>query len=414
MMMNRIFAGLALFLYASSAMSDIWSSLYKEKLQEAINGNSDAQFDVGTMYQNGRGVQADRNEAIEWYKKSAAQGDAKATSRLQLMQANSTRFDKTARQAAKGDLESQYDLGNMYMTGVGTNIDYAKAINAFKQSAGGGHVKSTYKLGLIYHEGTGVRRNDKTAFKWFKQAADNGYPAAQYYLGKLYADGSGVTRNKTEALVWLGKAVDGGFDQARGEMINVTESMRTTAKQDTSPATRQVKPAAKKVRAAKKTASAPRKKSGARHYSIEDLVLAAWNRDGKPVSYLPSAINNCRTEDGRVICFSDDQTRSSGANVIKFKTKAIIDNFSSNGSFDVTYRNLVVNSTQSADTGGDEGSDEVGSLGDSQPRTYKVKAGWSNPHTLKCRIKNSGTLTCLKNNTHSILLTSPTTLAAGD
>ena len=44
--------------------NDIWQNLFKEKLQEAKEGNSSAQFDVAGMYQNGRGVKPDLAKAI--------------------------------------------------------------------------------------------------------------------------------------------------------------------------------------------------------------------------------------------------------------------------------------------------------------------------------------------------------------
>ncbi len=379
-------------------MGDIWTSLFREKMQEAKNGISEAQFDVGTMYQNGRGVKADRNKAIEWFEKAAAQGDAKSVSRLKLMEANETRFGKTASEAGRGDRDSLYDLGKMYMQGVGTNIDYGKAITAFEQSASQGHIKSAYKLGLIYYEGSGVKTNSELAFKWFRQAARADYPAAQYYLGKMYAEGTGVGKNRGEALIWLGKAVDGGFDQARGELINVSESLKAENV---------------KTASAARKAAAPARKSKAKRFSIEDVVLAGWNRDGSPVAWMPSEITTCRTEGKKVTCFSDDQIRNAGDNIIKFKTKAIISNFYGNGSFKVTYRNLVISSSQAAAVRTDEDDDEPGGVDEGTSDTYKVKTGWSNPHTLKCRMKNKGSVSCTKNKAHAILLTSPTTVVAG-
>ncbi|MGB5261921.1 MAG: tetratricopeptide repeat protein [Gammaproteobacteria bacterium] len=396
MHIRSFIVGFALYLSASSAMGDIWNSLFTEKMQEAKNGNSEAQFDVGTMYQNGRGVQADRSKAIEWFKKAAAQGESKSISRLKLMQANATRFGKTASEASKGDKGSLYDLGNMYMEGVGTNIDYSKAIASYEQSASLGHIKSAYKLGLIYHEGSGVKQDSKRAFRWFRQAANAGYPAAQYYLGKLYAEGAGVGKNQAEALVWFGKAVDGGFDQARGEMIDVSENLKRTAKQA---------PAANKK---------SNKKSASDRFTLEDVVLAGWNRDGNPVAWMPSEITTCRTEGDKVTCFSDDQVRNAGDNVIKFKTKAIISNFSGNGSFDVTYRNLVISTSQEAVTQTGETVYEPGSLDEDISATYRIKTGWSNPHKLECTLKDSGVASCKKNNAHTIVLTSPTTMVAGN
>jgi TPR repeat protein len=40
----------------------------------AEEGNAEAQDDVGFMYEAGRGVEKDRAQAVEWYRKSAAQG----------------------------------------------------------------------------------------------------------------------------------------------------------------------------------------------------------------------------------------------------------------------------------------------------------------------------------------------------
>lgn len=420
--MSRFLAGLVLVLFTASAMGDIWSSLFREKLAEANNGNPEAQYDVGTMYQNGRGVKADRGKAIGWYKKAAAQGESKSISRLQLMQANATRFQKTASEAKQGDADSQYDLGNMHMKGVGTNIDYQQAVKSFEQSAGQGHIKSAYKLGLIYYEGNDIKRNGKKAYKWFRQAAENGYPAAQYYLGKLFADGTGVRKDLAESLVWLNKAVDGGFDQARREMIAVSESIKAASARKEQVAAKPVEkykkpPRSKSVshKRAKKALPLAETRPARKQFSLEDVVLAAWSRDGKPVTWLPSKISNCRTENQKVSCFSDDQTRNSGQGKIKYKTKAIISNFSRDGSFDVTYRNLVVSAAQVVATENDDANEEeeVGGLGDEQTTSYQVKTGWSTPHTLKCKMKTHSTVSCVKNNAHTIVLTSPAAITAG-
>jgi hypothetical protein len=92
---------------------------------------------------------------------------------------------------------------------------------------------------------------------------------------------------------------------------------------------------------------------------------------------------------------------------VRFKTKAIIENFSKDGSFSITYRNLVIDAIP--ETGTDITDTDGGNEGG-----YPVKTGWGSPHTLECSFKNPETLSCLKNNTHAFLLTSPRTLAAGE
>ena len=409
----------------ATAGSDIWSTLFKETLQKARQGDSEAQYNVGAMYQNGRGVTASRDKAIEWYGKAAEQGNSKAVSRLGLMKANRASFDNELQQAEQGNAESQYNIGNMYTKGNGTNMDVGQAVSWYEKAASQGHIKAAYKLGLAHYEGSGVRKNGKQARKWFTVAAENGYAPAQYYLGKIYAEGNGVKRDYSEALDWFTRAVDGGFAQARGEMIDVTERMKMKsaskkqARQENSPVKRKERQAKQEDRPAKTAEKKQRKQNAATDESatggedtagnssvaqtMESLMLGNWNREEKPVSWLPSSINNCRTEDDRIICFSDDQVRESGMNTIKFKTKAIISQFNASGDFTVTYRNLVINAVTNEPAGGDAVSafDEA-----AEDKGYAVKTGWGKEHSLECRFSDGTAVKCTKDRTHAMLITS--------
>jgi TPR repeat protein len=443
--MNRIVLGISLLLFSAISLSgnDIWNNLFKEKLEEATSGASDAQYDVGTMYQNGRGVTADRNKAVEWYQKSAAQGNQKAASRLKLMESNAARFGKTLSEAEGGNRDSQYEIGNMYMTGIGAEIDYGKAASFFEKAAGQGHSKAAYKLGQIYYEGAGVSPDKKAAFKWFSSAAESNYPAAQYYLGKMYSEGQGTARNNKLALEWLSKAVAGGFDQARGEMINVQEKMSMEVAQEDSKrkaaaekmaaaiaraeeqarekeaarvaeakakaqAKNTPKATPKKVVASKPAKKKEQAKAPEKIYGLEGIMAGAWSRNNKPIAYLPSSINTCRSEDDKVICLSDEETRESGGNIIKFKTKAIIDGFKSRGKFfNVTYRNLVIDATPVTGTDLAADDDEEAEGG------FKVKTGWGTPHNMECSFKDNKSVACLKNNTHAFLLVNTMSVASG-
>jgi hypothetical protein len=269
---------------------------------------------------------------------------------------------------------------------------------------------------LIYYDGIGTRKNNATALEWFTRAAEQNHAAAQYYLGKMYAGGQGTKRNYNTALLWYGKAADGGFDQAHGEMIGVAEkiNVKSPAAKEPVKTTRKTKrtptnTAKKTIRYKKKPGASSKEQS----FSLEDLMLATWKREDSPVTYLPSSVNNCRTQGDKLTCFSDDLTREAAGGIIKFKTKSIISNFTSDGSFDVTYRNLVINTTEvvSLDEGDDE--EDVGSS-DNASSAYTVKSGWGKPHILECQMKNGGTVSCLKNKTHAFLLVSPQTLAAGN
>ena len=88
--MKKTALGIILLISSAATMSgnDVWQTLFKEKLQEARQGNSHAQFDVGSMYQNGRGVSPDRNEASTWYRKAAEMKLAEAMKRLEELGVN--------------------------------------------------------------------------------------------------------------------------------------------------------------------------------------------------------------------------------------------------------------------------------------------------------------------------------------
>lgn len=52
-----------------------------------------------------------------------------------------------------------------------------------------------YNLGVMYLKGIGVKRNVKTAFKLFQLAAQMGQPRAFYQLAKMFHTGVGLKKN---------------------------------------------------------------------------------------------------------------------------------------------------------------------------------------------------------------------------
>ena len=60
----------------------------KNILAEALNGNADAQYNLGIMYASGLGVTQDYNEAVKWFRLSSGQGNAQAQDIYGLMYAS--------------------------------------------------------------------------------------------------------------------------------------------------------------------------------------------------------------------------------------------------------------------------------------------------------------------------------------
>ena len=51
---------------------------------------SKTQWTLGLCYLNGRGVRSDKQQAMEWFEKAAANGDANAKSQVQMMKGKQT------------------------------------------------------------------------------------------------------------------------------------------------------------------------------------------------------------------------------------------------------------------------------------------------------------------------------------
>ena len=109
--------------------------------------------------------------------------------------------------AQAGDREAQYRLGVMYAEGKGVAPNDAEAALWFERAAEQGEAMAQYNLGASYVEGAGVRKDMATAAKWFRRAADQGIPLAQLNLGLLYASGDGVPQDNVEALKWIDLAI---------------------------------------------------------------------------------------------------------------------------------------------------------------------------------------------------------------
>ena len=107
---------------------------FKDTLKKAEQGDVIAQFNLGFMYDFGRGVPLDKTEAVKWYRKAAEQGLA----------------------------DAQFNLSNMYRNGEGVPQDYTEAVKWYRMAAEQGNADAQYNLGVMYANADGVPK-DKTA-----------------------------------------------------------------------------------------------------------------------------------------------------------------------------------------------------------------------------------------------------------
>ena len=87
--------------------------------------------------------------------------------------------------AEKGFAKAQYNLGVMYGNGKGVAKDYSKAIKWWNHAANQGSGEAQYNLGVMYEEGKGVNKNLKKAADWYQLASNQGHAKAQKKLNLL-------------------------------------------------------------------------------------------------------------------------------------------------------------------------------------------------------------------------------------
>jgi TPR repeat protein len=117
--------------------------------------------------------------------------------------------------AVDGDAQAQFDLGILLLCGRELPRDAAHAALWMAMAAARNHDGAQSVLGWQLMTATGVRRDDLHAAHWIELAARAGDTAAQNNLGVLYALGQGVPRDPAEAERWFRAAADQGAAEAQ-------------------------------------------------------------------------------------------------------------------------------------------------------------------------------------------------------
>ena len=104
--------------------------------------------------------------------------------------------------AEQGNADAQYNLGFMYDKGRGVPQDYKTALKWYKLAAEQGDADAQTNLGFIFEKGLSVPQDYKTALKWYNLSAEQGDADAQYNLGLMYGTGLGVIQDNIYAHMW--------------------------------------------------------------------------------------------------------------------------------------------------------------------------------------------------------------------
>jgi len=87
--------------------------------------------------------------------------------------------------ANRGDADAQYGLGWMYENGRGVKQDDAQAVAWFRKAAEQGLAAAQFDLGLMYYAGKSVKQDYAQAAAWYRKAADQGHEQAKTLLVRL-------------------------------------------------------------------------------------------------------------------------------------------------------------------------------------------------------------------------------------
>jgi len=117
---------------------------YELALRLATAGQSDAQMKLGWMYQVGKGVDRDLEQAKVWYRAALQTESPRAEFYLGTVYWNESAFPEAVAwfesAASHGFTPAMYQLGRMYRHGVGVAPDEGVAAQYVEEAARGGHI----------------------------------------------------------------------------------------------------------------------------------------------------------------------------------------------------------------------------------------------------------------------------------
>ena len=153
-----------------------------------------AAYHLGKAYRDGLGVLPDDEKAEEWFRRSAAIGDAQPQYALGRFLQRQGRMGKAAlwyeRACEFGNQYAQYRLGKMCLLGDGVPKDIERAVQLLSDSASQRNPYAQYVLGKLYLQGKEVGQDQDTAEYWLTQSANQGNSFAQFLLDYRQRDPS--------------------------------------------------------------------------------------------------------------------------------------------------------------------------------------------------------------------------------
>lgn len=216
--------------------------------QEAVkDSDAAAQNNLGACYFTGKGIEQDREKAVQWFTASAEQGNATGQVNLAYCyyfgigvrkdSLESLRWCRMALDQGLAGAQNLYgalfckgdERQEWYQRAAEQNCEVAmlnlanvysqtgkcdEALTWLNKAANRGFLPAKSMLGRMYFNGDCVKEDKEEAVKLFRNAAEQGLADAQYYLGVCYYKGQGVGKDYKSAFKWVKMAADQGNPNA--------------------------------------------------------------------------------------------------------------------------------------------------------------------------------------------------------
>lgn len=201
-------------------------TLYRMAAEDEDKPNAYAAYELGRMCRDGLGTVPDKAASDEWYRR-AYQGflaiernmaDDKLYYRLGQMNLTGTGTEVNIPQARlyfekAAELDNPdalYGLGKLYLRKGSDGYDPQKAVDVLIEAARRGHEFAQYTLGKLFLKGEEVPKNVDYALRWLTEAAEQKNPYAQYLLGKTFLMGEDVEQDAARGADLLKCSADQG------------------------------------------------------------------------------------------------------------------------------------------------------------------------------------------------------------
>lgn len=106
------------------------------------------------------------------------------------------------RRARGGNAQAQFELGSRFNYGRGVPKNVNEALAWLRRAGLAGQSDAQRLLAVKFFNGYDVALDHEEAFRWTQRLAESGDPPGQLTLASMYANGEGVERSLVRSYMW--------------------------------------------------------------------------------------------------------------------------------------------------------------------------------------------------------------------